>query len=484
MINKKSKPVSSNLRALRLALTVSDQLLSMGVSSSGVVSRALDITERFCEQPVHIDISSNLIMLSQIRNLESEPLTLFRPVVARDANNRKIQSIQYLVFQIRSKQLTLNEAEAELTAILKNPRRNPNWVLPVANAFLAASIVLMFTSNWRIILLTFIINGLVQWLIFHLTRRDVAPFFRHAIAGFFVTMGAAAIGQLKSISFFNDLNLTLIVIGGIFMLMSGLAIVASLQDAIEEYYLSASARLIKVSMFTSGIVVGVSIGLYTAGSLGIGIAVSPDTLGLNAFHFQLIGGALAALGLSVAAHTRPRAVIWSALMGGLAVIILFAVRWLGVSTVAASGVSALVIGFLAKMFSRDWHTPSSGAIAAGIIPLTPGLALFTAMFQLEVYPPGDPLFYKGLGSLFIAGTIGLSIAAGATFGIMLARPLNQRQTQIRNFRSFENLVNAQLRLSQQSRAHLSGLASIAIKGSRLLKELVSNEANPNDKQPL
>lgn len=99
---KIGETLTPNLRALRLAMTASDILLTMGVSANSVVSKALDITETYCKRAVHIDINSNLIMVSQLRGIENEPLTLIRPVTPRDTNNMTIQSVQRLIFLIRS----------------------------------------------------------------------------------------------------------------------------------------------------------------------------------------------------------------------------------------------------------------------------------------------------------------------------------------------------------------------------------------------
>lgn len=451
--------LTPNLRALRLAMTVSDQLLSMGVSAASVVSRALDITEAYCEQPAHIDISSNLIMVSQLRGLDSEPLTLIRPVVMRGVNNMTIQSVQDLVYRIRSGQLTLEQAEAKLDEILKHPIIYPAWLIPLSSGALAAGVDLMFTTNWRIVLLTFVIVWLVDYLVLYLTRRAMASFFRQATAGAFVTLAAAAITQLgqHGVDFFAGLNPTIIVVGGIIMLLAGLAIVGAIQDAIDEYYITANARILKVTMLTTGLVMGVLIGLYIARKLGIGIAVSPNPLGLTGLHLQIIGGAVTAGAFAISTHTRLRAVVFAALIGAVSLAVLYSARHLGISLVPASGVAALVVGVLGKLLSRVWRTPASGTIAAGIVPLVPGLSLYTALMQLVNYPPGNPLFYRGLGTLFTAVAIALSIAAGASFGLMLARPFNQRSTHDRNALAFADFMRWQLR-SDRKAARLARLA--------------------------
>lgn len=450
--------LTPNLRALRLAMSVSDQLLSMGISAASVVSRALDITETYCKQPVHIDISSNLIMLSQLRGLEKEPLTLIRPVVMRDVNNMTVQSVQNLVYRIRSGALSLEEAENELEHILNHPSTYPARLIPLANAALAAGVDLMFTNNWRVILVTFIIVWLVDRLMFYFYKKAMSTFFRQAIAGAFVTLAAAVINHMavRGVGFFDGMNPTIIVVGGIIMMLAGLAIVGAIQDAIEEYYITANARILKVAMLTSGLVMGVLIGLYIARKIGIGIAVNPNPLTLTGLHLQVIGGAIAAGAFALATHTRLRAVLWAGLLGGLALFIMYSARHFGISVVPASGVAALFVGVLAKAFSRLWRTPAAGIIGCGIVPLVPGLSLYTALMQMVNYPPGDALFARGLGTLFTAIAIALSIAAGASFGSMLARPFNQRSSHTRNFMPFADFMRRQLKVD--GRQHLAHVA--------------------------
>ena len=47
-------------------------------------------------------------------------------------------------------------------------------------------------------------------------------------------------------------------------------------------------------------------------------------------------------------------------------------------------------------------------------------------------PPGDPDFMMALAVIAQAVMIGLAVAAGATFGNMIGRPLRRRMIQIYN----------------------------------------------------
>ncbi len=444
------KSITPNLRALRLALTISDQLLSMGVSAASVVSRALDITEAYCKDPVHVDINSNVIMLSQIRDLKSEPLTLIRPTAPRTVNSRTIHAIQDLVYRIRSRKLSLTQAEDELDKILTSPKEYPTWLRSAATAGIATGVSLMFTSNWRVIVTTFFVAFIVERFMDLLYKNSMATFFRQAAVAAFVTIGAALIHMLarNGVDFFAGIDPSYIVVGGIIMLLSGLAIVGAIQDAIDEYYVTANARILKVLILTSGIVVGVLIGLYVAQKLGIGITVSADSLATGDVTFRIIGAGIAAGSFALSTHTRLRAVVWAGMVGCTALIIMLLARNAGLSAIPASGIAALCVGLIAKTLSRVWHTSSSGIVAAGIIPLVPGLALYNGLMQLVDHPTGDPLFFMGIGTLFTAFAVALAIAAGASFGTTLSRPFSQRQVQKRNTGPFADFMREQLELGK------------------------------------
>ncbi len=305
-VEKIGETLTPNMRALRLTMTICDQMLSMGVPSSDVVYRGLEVTETFCEKAVHIDIISNLIMVSQLRGVEREPLTLIRPASIRTVNNITVQRIQQLVHDIRIGKLNLDQAERRLDHIIKKPRTYPGWLLSASNAGIAAAVALFFTTNWRVIPVTFIIALIVDQTLRSLVRRSVPPFFRQVGASIIIVLAAALVAQLDrwGVDFFDGMNPTLIVVGGIIMLLSGLAIVNAIQDAIQEYYLTATAGILKVFIQTSGIVVGILIGLYTARKLGVGIAVSPDPLMLTTLPFQIVAGGLTAATFAITTQMR------------------------------------------------------------------------------------------------------------------------------------------------------------------------------------
>lgn len=459
LIEKFGSGLTPNMRALRMATTMADQLLSMGVSANSVVAKVLDVTDTYCERPVHIDISANVVMVSQLRGIEREPLTLIRPVAPRDVNYMTIQSVQNLIYEIGKGQHTLDEAEELLEHIIAHPKQFPWWIVMLGNASIVAGVTLMYTSSWQAIATTFGIGIVIDRLLALLIRSGIPPFFRQIVAAAAITLVAAGIAALADhgVRFFDDMNPTLLVVGGIVMLVAGLVIVGAIQDAIDEYYVTANARLTKVMMQTTGIVVGILVALYTARQLGVGIAVSPDPLVANSFEFQVVGAAIAAAGFALAGQTRRRAVVGIGVIGGLGLCIMsYTMTHMAISVVPASGIAALFIGVSAAIISRFWRTPSVGIISGGIVPLVPGLTLYTGLMQLIQFPPGDPEFPRGIGTLFTALALAITIAAGASLGSMVGRPLRQQLASRRNTTEFAKFMRRQL--NPANTRFLAGLA--------------------------
>ena len=79
------------MRALRLALQVSDVLLSMGVSARDVVVAGTTITDTYCLRRAEVDVNSITITISQDRGINEEPLTLISRHTVRNVNNLMVQ---------------------------------------------------------------------------------------------------------------------------------------------------------------------------------------------------------------------------------------------------------------------------------------------------------------------------------------------------------------------------------------------------------
>lgn len=427
--------LSPNLRALRLAVNVADVLVASGVPVSDVVSMGLDITDRYCKRRVQFDISSTVIMASQDRGDEREPLTMIRHAKLRTPNNMLIQSIQELVRDIERGSVELDKAEKIFDQLITHPQKYPYWLTTIGSAMISAGVGVMFGASIVIVVIMFVLGAIVSYLLRLLSHYRVPSFFAQVISATMITIIAAAVTRAGNvgIGIFANVNPTLIVIGGIIMLVAGLAIVGAVQDAIDEYYITANARLLRVTMMTAGIVAGVLIGLYIAKQMGIYVAVESDSPPLGRGDWQLTGAVLISFGYALSMQSRLSSLLVSGAVGGLAwiVYIICTESW-SLSAIVSSGISAAVIGFVATVIARFWRTPSSSLVMAGIVPLVPGLTLYNALLQMVEGTTISGDTDHGIAAMMTAVLIALAIASGASFGTFIGRPLRRTLVRARN----------------------------------------------------
>lgn len=440
-IKRFDENLTPNMRALRLTMRIADQLFSMGLGASDVVHNALAITNTYCSRPVHIDISYTLLTISQDRGINQEPLTLIRTVMPRTTNYQTVQQLQELAKLIRSRHLTLTAAEKRLDEILAKPKQYPGIVTHMAGGGISAGISILYTGSLTIIFINFLIGFITSFMVKRLGNAGIPSFFIQAIAAASITVVASALTWAvyhhEIFTAIAHINPTLVVISGIVLLVAGMMIVAALQDAIDEYYLTASARILKVIMLTGGIVLGVAIGLYIAKKMGIEFATTPDQLSLTSITYQYIGAAITAASFALTNHSRLGGIILAGLVGVGGYYCANQFILSGVETIPAYGIAAGLIGFTATIISRVWRIPSMATISAGIIPLVPGITLYNGLMQIVQNPPATPLFDQGLSVLFRAFMIAITIAAGASFGNIIGRPMRRKLIQLHNRLPFQ-----------------------------------------------
>ncbi|MDO4712574.1 MAG: threonine/serine exporter family protein [Candidatus Saccharibacteria bacterium] len=433
-LEKIDESLTPNMRALRLTMTIAEQLLSMGVAAKDVAHMALGITDTYCKRRAHLDISYTLITISQDRGVDREPLTLVRVIVPEDANYQLIQSLQSLALTIRDTHLPLEEAEQQLEKLLATPARHSRWLIYAAGGAVSAGVVVLYDGTPLMAGLSFIIGFLATGLLRWLGRLGLATFYSQTLAALIITLVASGIAWLN-MTWQLQVNPTLLVIGGIVLLVAGMMIVGAFQDAIDEYYVTANARLLKVMMATGGIVVGVLGGLYIATKFGISFPATPDRLSLAEASTQYIGALIIAAAFALRNHARLFGMIIAGAVGLLGWWVMRLLTGWELGVVIASGAAAALIGLMATFVSRLWRIPSLAIIGAGIVPLVPGLSLYNGLLGMVQYQPQDPQFMVAAGILARAVMIGLAVAAGASLGNMIGRPLRRRVIRLYRQRS-------------------------------------------------
>ena len=138
---------------------------------------------------------------------------------------------------------------------------------------------------------------------------------------------------------------------------------------------------------------------------------------------QVIAAMVVSGTFAVSAYAGPRAVVYSTLTGGVGWLAYLGAIGVGMGPAAASSLAALAAGFLSQLLASRLRVPALALSMAGIVPLMPGLAVYSGLFAIVQSAPGVGLT-AGLTTLLGAAGIGMGLAAGVSMGTFLARPLS------------------------------------------------------------
>jgi uncharacterized membrane protein YjjP (DUF1212 family) len=423
-------------QTLELALRVGDVLLSAGMSANDIVVDMLRITEAYGLTRVHLDLTFTSITATYYAAPTTVPMTLIRTVQPDVLDFTRVRRVQALVERIRAG-VPLEDAINDLERIRKAPRLYSGWVASVGNAAIAPGVTLLFTVSWQILVISFLTGFAVDRFVVWTTARRLPPFFSQFTVAAFITLVATGVSALGShgVDVLLDADPTLIVVGGIVLLVAGMTVVGAMQDAIDQFYVTASARFLEVAMMTAGIVLGIVAGLQVGVALDHPIAVSTEALTLGPVVAQFIGAAVISAAFALSAYSGWVTVVLAGLMGALGWAGYLGMVSLGFEEVTANTAGALLAAFVATIIARRFRTPNFALITAAILPLVPGLSLFTGLLQAvgTLGQPGD-LAASGVTLLQALG-VAVGIAAGATLGTYLGRPVKEQLRRIRNLPS-------------------------------------------------
>jgi uncharacterized membrane protein YjjP (DUF1212 family) len=407
-------------------------LLSAGMSANDVVVVALRITRTYGLRRVHFDVTYTSISASYYPAPGVPPITCIRTVQPDIIDYTQVRALDQLSTDIEHG-LPLSDAAATFLAIRTARRRYPGWVSMLGNAGVGVGTVLLFTASWKVLLITLISGCLLDRLLVVLGRARVPPFFSQFAGAAMMTLiaaGAYATGR-RGIEVLAGVDPTVIVVGGIVMLVAGMTIVGAMQDAIDQFYGTASARVLEVVLLTAGIVVGIVAVLQIAFRVGAPVAISPDPVELGPLGAQFLGAGLICASFAVWAYADLATIALAAVIGLLGWAGYTATAAVGAGEVPANALGALAAAFVATLLIRRSSIPGFALVSAAILPLVPGLSLYNGLLQLTGTSPGSGDLAAGVGTLLLAVSIALGIAAGATLGTYLGRPIVDQLRRIR-----------------------------------------------------
>src|SRR5690606_3874920 len=277
-----------------------------------------------------VDVTYDSIRVWADRGPRLPPAGTMRIVRYRSHDFTRLAAADRLTRRIRDQVLSPAAARAELDAIVAAPHPYPRWMSTLGWSLMAAAIAALLGADLLVSALAFLTTGAIDRANRTLNQYGLPFFFQHVVGGFIAATPAvllATFGEPLGVR----IDATLVVAAGITVLLSGLALVGSVQDAITGAPITASARMLEVVMMTGGIIAGIALALR----LGVTVGATVPAIDLNAgrditdLPVKIIAGAAAAAAFALACYAERRALTAAAFGGAAGTICYLFVQHMG-----------------------------------------------------------------------------------------------------------------------------------------------------------
>jgi uncharacterized membrane protein YjjP (DUF1212 family) len=388
-------------------------MLAVGASAADVTATVLRVAGAYGLQDCQVDVTFTSLLVSYDRE-GAVPLTAMRTVRVRGTDYSRLQGITDVARAAGAGELDVEEAHRRLDVVVSAPPTYRRTVRALGWVGMAASVAFLLGGGWLV----------------GADRRADDRGGRAVDADAQPSRPAAVLpaggrcghrhrrrgpGGRRDV----PVRPSLVVAAGIVVLLAGLSLVGSAQDAISGFPITAAARAFEVLTLTAGIVVGIAGVLDVAQRAQLPLDVAGSSTPV-----PYVVGLAASAGIAgfwaLASHARPRAIWLAAAAGALSWATSWAAEDLGSGPAVAAGLAAVVVGFCGAVLTERLRIPPMLVPVCGIVPLLPGLAIYHGLFAIVVQQdlPG------GVGGLVRAAAVGLALAAGVTLGEYLGRPFS------------------------------------------------------------
>jgi uncharacterized membrane protein YjjP (DUF1212 family) len=406
---------SSAARVIDLALRIGELLLASGEGSEDVEVAMVGITEAYGLLQCETNVTFTVVTLSYQPSLTDTPISLERVVRYRTVDYTSLAGLHRLAIDISQGSMTLEESYRRLTEIRRNKNPYAPWVILASIGAIAATASILVGGGPLAALTAFVSAIIGDYAYRALTRLGLPAFYMLAVAAMPGTLMAIAL-DLAHV----NVKGSAVVVGGVFAVLPGRALVAAVQDGLTGFYITASARLLEVAFLTAALVTGIGL-MLKLGRMADARFIVDERLALVRAE---PGYALAAAGLglafAVAVHTPRRILPFSALGAAFSWGAFTLLTQSGMSPAVATTLASMTLGLIGALIARRNRTSALPYVIPAIGPLLPGSALYFALLSIT---SGNS--NAGFASLESAITLALGIGAGVSLGGELARVLER-----------------------------------------------------------
>ncbi|WP_051773082.1 threonine/serine ThrE exporter family protein [Saccharothrix sp. NRRL B-16314] len=401
---------------LDLALRVGEAQMAGGAGADDVTTTILAVTNAYGLPHTEVDVIYTSITVACHRGTDAAPVTSMRVVRSRSVDYTRLAAVERLVRRITAAGISALDAYAEIDRISLADHPYPRWVATLAWAGMAAAVAFLVGGSAVLAVTAAVVTALIDRVGRLLNRRALPFFFQQAVGGALATSVALA---MYSTDLLPSVRPSLLIATGIVVLLSGLSLVGTVQDAITGYNVTAAGRTMEVALLTAGLIAGITLTLRAGVQFGVATTMAdPLPPLISEVPMQFAAGAATSAFFALAGYAPLRALPTAAAAGAVGTTTYGLLALTGINTVTCAAAAATVVGFGSTIVGRRLRTPPLLLAVAGMVPLLPGWTIYRGLYQLTA--DGDA---AGLSTLVLAAATALALAAGVVLGEHLGRPV-------------------------------------------------------------
>ncbi|MFD1148563.1 threonine/serine exporter family protein [Saccharothrix hoggarensis] len=401
---------------LDLALRVGEAQMAGGAGVADVTATILAVARAYGLPHTEVDVIYTSITISCHRGTDHAPVTIMRIVQGRSVDYTRLAAVEDLIRRITSAGISAADASAEIDRVTRAGHPYPRWVATLAWAGMAAAVAFLVGGGPLLAATAAVVTALIDRVGRLLNRRELPFFFQQVVGGALATAVALA---MFATDLLPSVRPSLLIATGIVVLLSGLSLVGTVQDAITGYNVTAAGRAMEVALLTAGLIAGIALTLRAGVQLGVRTSIAdPLPPLISDVPMQFAAGAATSAFFALASYAPVRALPMAAAAGAVGTAGYGLLAATGTNAITSAAVAATLVGFGGKVVSRRLRMPPLLVAIAGMVPLLPGWTTYRGLYQLTA--EGDA---AGLSTLVLAAGTALALAGGVVLGEHLGRPV-------------------------------------------------------------
>lgn len=388
---------------LDLTMRLAEVIFAAGAGAEDATAAMQAITRAYGLRGTEADITHTLITLTHENPSTHESVSRSRNVKYRTLDYSKLTATSELIAELIETPIDVADARKRLATIVSAKPQVPVLTRRIGWSLVGSGAAVLIGGGPTVLIAAFVATFFIDFITTAMSKRKVPVFYQTVVGGAIGPMMAALVQVIDP-----SASPSIVVVATIIMLLAGVTTFGAVHDTLSGFYVTGTARMMEAVLITGGLVTGVAGAGLLLGRLGLDLRISATIAPTLADLPVLLGSAVViVVGFALAAQVPWRAFWVVCLLGTLAEFLYLAGIGADLGTVWASGAAAFGVGLAASVAARVVRTPPLVVVVSALVPLVPGLTLFSGLLLLS---EGS---MEGLLGLLTAAAIAVALAAGA-----------------------------------------------------------------------